>query len=133
MDWTVEQALHQFLDLSRSAFSKRELLRYPVFKDVAQLFCSYRYKSDGIDDALIKAFGNDPLFGQRRTALEDRVKVGVVAGIRGDHRPYLFANYNRNRNPQDEGMIKCYLKHDSGKRMAVGCLVVRKHCSRHED
>lgn len=96
MDWSVETAITKFKSLSNEAFSSRQLLAVPGFKNVAQIFCSYRYESAGIENALVHAFGRDPLFGQVKKALSERVKVGVVAAVRENNRPYLFSNYSRN-------------------------------------
>lgn len=122
MGWSVDKALHEFVKLSDSAFSRRELLEFPGFRDIAQLFCSFRYKSGGIERALIRAFGKDLLFGQRKVAFEHRVKVGVVAGIQGDHRPYIFANYNR--NPRDKGTIYPLSLAATSHRRSASYLVV---------
>lgn len=96
MGWTVPKAQQVFEELSSTAFSPRELLRVPVFKNMAQFFCSYRYKTDGIEGGLKKALGNGLLFGQELKAKADLVKAGVVAGMPGSKRPYLMANYSRN-------------------------------------
>jgi hypothetical protein len=96
MNWTVAEAMKQFKSLVSTAFSNRELLAVPGFKNVAQIFCSYRYKTDGIEGALKRAFGLHPLYGQIATADSEPVKVGVVAASDVDKRPYLFANYSRN-------------------------------------
>lgn len=95
-NWSVTLARHRFHYLATTAFSRRDLLETPVFRNAARLFCSYLYKSEGIERALTNAFGRGPLFGQRGARAEDKVKVGVVACIEGDRKPYLFANYNRN-------------------------------------
>jgi hypothetical protein len=96
MNWTIEEAQRKFKSLANESFSSRELLKVPVFKNVAQIFCSFRYKSDGIDGALQKAFSTDPLFGQTGTAVSDHAKVGVVASMQATSKPYLFTNYSRN-------------------------------------
>jgi hypothetical protein len=95
-DWNVDGATAHFMNLSNEAFHPRGLLKVPGFKDVAQMFCSYRYSSEGIENALQRAFGKGPLYGQRRDAIADPVKVGVVAAITANNRPYIFANYSRN-------------------------------------
>ena len=96
MDWSVKDATRKFKNLSHKAFSARKVLAMPGFKNVAQIFCSYRYESADIENALLHAFGTDPLFGQVKQAMSERVKVGVVAAVRENNRPYLFANYSRN-------------------------------------
>ncbi|QDS72494.1 hypothetical protein FKW77_010061 [Venturia effusa] len=101
MEWSVEAAILKFKDLSHEAFSSRQLLSVPGFKNVAQVFCSYRYESAGIQRALKSAFGLDPLFGQAEGAKCERVKVGVVAAVRENSRPYLFSNYSRNPTDSD--------------------------------
>lgn len=95
MDWKIDEARDKFISLVQRAFASRELLTVPVFKNFAQLFCSFRYKSDGINGALQTAYGSTPLFGQTEGD-SDRVKVGVVASKRSPiSKPYLFANYSR--------------------------------------
>jgi patatin-like phospholipase/acyl hydrolase len=95
-NWTLEDALVHFKDLSKEAFEPRRLLRVPVFKNTAQIFCSYRYDSEGIRSALKTAFGSSPLFGHDKDAIGDVTKVGVVAAVQSKNRPVLFANYTRN-------------------------------------
>jgi hypothetical protein len=92
----VNEAIASFMNLSNSAFHPRRLLKVPGFKDVAQMFCAYRYDSRGIEEALRGVFGKDQLYGQSYDAIGDRVKVGVVAGSTSNVRPYLFSNYSRN-------------------------------------
>ena len=100
MNWSVGYAINQFLKFREQAFSHRQLLRVPTFKDVAQLFCSFRYQNGGIESALKRAFGRGPPFGQPKRAQGDRVKVGVVVGIPGERQPYLFTNYTRTSTGQ---------------------------------
>ena len=99
MDWSVDYNPKKFKKLCRDAFSPRQLLKIPLFRNTAQLFCSYRYESEGIERTLRRTFGPGHLFGQSvdpSHLQENRVKTGVVAGIPGGRRPYLFANYSRN-------------------------------------
>jgi hypothetical protein len=109
MDWTVDDAISKFVELSKEAFSPRRLLRVPGFKNAAQMFCSYRYESSGIEHALQKAFGTSHLFGQRKKATADQVKVGVIAAEQSSSKPYLFTNYARNHTPgKRSGMTSSY-------------------------
>jgi hypothetical protein len=62
---------------------------------VAQLFCSFRYKTSGIETALQDAFGHGPLFGVSGNG-NNQIKVGVVAATGESQKPYLFSNYSRN-------------------------------------
>jgi len=101
MNWTLPEAITQFKSLVSTAFSSRQLLAVPGFKNVAQVFCSYRYETGGIEGALRKAFGNHPLYGQTATAVAEPVRVGVVAASDADRRPYLFANYSRNPSERE--------------------------------
>ena len=105
MDWSVDYALDKFKELSHAAFSPRQLLRNSLFKNTAQLFCSYRYESEGIEWALRQAFGTGQLFGQSVDSdhlQENKEKTGVVAGMPGGRRPFLFANYSRNATGKGE-------------------------------
>lgn len=99
MNWSVERAMHEFEKLSNLAFSKRQWLKVPVFRHGAQLLYSHRFMSEGIDGALQKAFSQGYLFGDSYSSVE-KVKVGVVAGVPGGRRPYLFSNYSRNSTGQ---------------------------------
>jgi hypothetical protein len=96
MDWSVEHAITEFETLSNLAFSKRQWLKVPPFRHTAQLLYSHRFKSEGIDGALQKGFGEGLLYGFNKSSSSDKVKVGVVAGVSGVRRPYLFSNYTRN-------------------------------------
>ncbi|KAK3358353.1 hypothetical protein B0T24DRAFT_685617 [Lasiosphaeria ovina] len=63
-------------------------------------FCTFKYRSDGINNALEEAFGRDSyLFGHGRTSSftrsGDSVKVGVVSCLEGRSQPCLIANHNR--------------------------------------
>jgi hypothetical protein len=106
MNWTILEATTNFESLVSTAFSKRELLTVPGFRNVAQVFCSWRYKTDGIEGALREAFGEDPLYGQTATAVAEPVRVGVVAASDADRRPYLFANYSRNPSESEYFQIR---------------------------
>ncbi|KAK5662367.1 hypothetical protein OQA88_8277 [Cercophora sp. LCS_1] len=101
MGWTPAEASVEFRKLAYQAFTKKFRLRIPVFKYVAEYFCTFRYQSTGIENALKSAFGiHAYLFGQQTQALSqnqgDVVKVGVVSCIEGRDQPCLIANYNRN-------------------------------------
>jgi hypothetical protein len=94
-NWSIDTAITEFERLSEVAFSKRIGLKLPMFRHTAQLLYSYRYKSEGIESALQQAFGQGPLFGHDKASSPDTVKVGVVAGVLGERRPYIFTNYSR--------------------------------------
>lgn len=96
MDWSVDDAIREFIRLGEEAFAKRYFLKLPVFKSPAQLLYSYRYTSEGINSALQNAFGTGRLFGYNESTRLDRVMVGVVSSARSSTQPYLFTNYSRN-------------------------------------
>jgi hypothetical protein len=96
MDWSVAKAITEFESLSHQAFSKRYWLKVPMFRHTAQLLYSHRFKSEGIEGALKRAFGQGLLYGFNEASSSDKVKVGVVAGVSGVRRPFLFSNYSRN-------------------------------------
>lgn len=101
MGWTPAQASAEFRKLAQQAFTKKLRLRIPLFKYVAEYFCTFRYRSSGIEEALKSAFGSHAyLFGQPKqtasTNRGDEVKVGVVSCMEGRDQPCLIANYNRN-------------------------------------
>jgi len=100
---TMDYAIRKFHSLSERAFSPRGLLKVSVLKPAMSLFYSFLYTSEGIETALKKEFGSEPLFGtpgnlaQRGDEFEggDRVKVGVVTNVPGERWPRLLANYSR--------------------------------------
>lgn len=100
MGWSPEEAAKEFRKLAHQAFTKKLRLRIPVIKLVADYFCTFRYQSTGIENALKAAFGNAFLFGQSKRDTSpyrgDDVKVGVVSCMEGRNQPCLIANYNRN-------------------------------------
>lgn len=100
MNWSIENAIWEFENLSCQAFDKRQWLKIPGFRHTAQILYSHRFKSTGIESALQTAFGQDPLFGFSKGLSSDMVKVGVVAGVPGGRRPYLFTNYSRDSTGQ---------------------------------
>ncbi|KAH7382108.1 hypothetical protein BKA64DRAFT_713345 [Cadophora sp. MPI-SDFR-AT-0126] len=95
-DWSVDKAITEFENLSHEAFSKRQWLKVPMFRHTAQLLYSHRFKSEGINSALQKAFGQELLFGFNESSSSDKVKVGVISGVSGIRRSFLFSNYSRN-------------------------------------
>ncbi|KAF4447081.1 hypothetical protein F53441_9380 [Fusarium austroafricanum] len=96
--WPLNEAIDQFSNLAKDAFALRTVLAIPGFFDIAKPFCSFRYKSSGINKALQAAFGDDHLFGQAKDDKQpgDQVKVGVVTCLDGQKHPCLLANYSRN-------------------------------------
>ena len=101
MGWPIERAIKEFARLSNQAFSRRDWLGIPIYRNPAQLLFSYRFRSDPINPALQEAFGQGLLFGPSESITSDKVKVGVLAAIPGGRRPYLFANYSRNPTGQN--------------------------------
>jgi hypothetical protein len=110
MDWPVDKAITEFENLSHQAFSKRFWLKVPMFRHTAQLLYSHRFNSEGIEGALKQAFGQGLLYGFNKASSSDKVKVGVVAGVPGIRRPFLFSNYSRNSTGR--GMF-CIISTDS--------------------
>ena len=109
MDWSVDRAIAEFENLGHKAFSKRQWLEVPMFRHTAQLLYSHRFKSEGIESALQEAFGQGLLFGFNESSSSDKVKVGVVAGVTGIRRPFLFSNYSRNSTGKGTHFIRQYL------------------------
>ncbi|KAM7186229.1 hypothetical protein V8F33_011927 [Rhypophila sp. PSN 637] len=120
MGWTPAQASVEFRKLAHQAFTKKLRLRIPVVKYVAEYFCTFRYQSTGIENALKEAFGSHQyLFGQSPEAGSpssrgDDVKVGVVSCIEGRDQPCLIANYNR--NPMQGSKNADYLQREENQR-----------------
>ena len=100
MGWSPKDAAKKFSKLAQQAFTKKLRLRIPVVKYFVEYFCTFRYQSTGIENALKAAFGDAFLFGQSKRDTSsyrgDDVKVGVVSCIEGRDQPCLIANYNRN-------------------------------------
>lgn len=99
MGWSVQKAIVEFQRLSGRAFSDH--IGIPMFRHTAQLLYSHRYAGEGLDLALQTAFGDGLLFGSKDTPASEKVKVGVLAGVPGGRRPYLFTNYSRNHTGQN--------------------------------
>jgi hypothetical protein len=81
MDWSIDEAISKFKTLSKDAFQKRKWFKYTILRYIAPLMYPDKYKSEGIERALHKAFGDGPLFGHEsyaRSSKADRVRVGVV-------------------------------------------------------
>lgn len=123
MDWSVEKAITEFENLSHEAFSKRQWLKVPMFRHTAQLLYSHRFKSEGIDGALQKAFGQGLLFGFNESSSSDKVKVGVVAGVTGIRRPFLFTNYSRNSTGRG---IYAHLRYVLDANISLKILIISK-------
>ncbi|KAF5534140.1 calcium-independent phospholipase A2, partial [Fusarium phyllophilum] len=96
--WPLGDAIEQFCSLAKKAFLPRKLLTIPGLSKVTKPWCSFKYKSAGVNTALTSAFGEDYLFGQTTDDKEpgDQVKVGVVTCLDGQKHPCLLANYSRN-------------------------------------
>ena len=115
MGWTVSDCTATFRHLLHEAFSLREALQHLLitpFRNVAQIFCSFRYKSNGIERALTNAFDRGPLFGRSATTSPDLVNVAVVATKQENFKYVLITNYNRN---QTEGNKLAHIKWIQGR------------------
>jgi hypothetical protein len=105
MGWSLGEVIRRFSTLSKKAFTKRRSLDKPAISWLFQPFCTFRYQSDGINQALQTAFGDGFLFGQTKSNPEeheaccDMVKMGVVSCLEGRCQPCLITNYNRNPKP----------------------------------
>jgi len=101
--WSPDNAKRLFRDLIVDAFTKRRRLKIPAISRVVEPFCTFKYQSIGIDNALQDAFGGgEYLFGQSTMPTAsgaDIVKVGVVSCLEGQNQPCLIANYGRNPRP----------------------------------
>jgi hypothetical protein len=101
MDWSIDEAISKFKTLSKDAFQKRKWFKYTILRYIAPLMYPDKYKSEGIERALHKAFGDGPLFGHEsyaRSSKADRVRVGVVACTRDGRELFLFSNYARDKH-----------------------------------
>lgn len=107
MGWSIEKATGEFERLSARAFTERDFIGIPIFRHSAQLLFSHRYKDDGLNTALKTAFGEGLLFGPNKSTTSEKVKVGVLAGVPGGRRPYLFTNYSRNpTGPSSDYLVR---------------------------
>ncbi|KAI5921413.1 hypothetical protein F4810DRAFT_712454 [Camillea tinctor] len=97
--WSPKHGIRQFERFASMAFTKRRGLKVPLIGKMSEPFCTFKYRTAGIEDALKSAFGNEFLFGQGRSDTNSRgdsAKVGVVSCLEGRNQPSLIANYNRN-------------------------------------
>ena len=101
MGWSVEKAISEFERLSAQAFAESDHRGIPKFRHSTQLLYSHRYKGEGLNGALQRAFGQGLLFGSSKSSTSEKVKVGVLAAVPGGRRPYLFTNYSRNSARQE--------------------------------
>ncbi|KAF7557012.1 hypothetical protein G7Z17_g1022 [Cylindrodendrum hubeiense] len=103
--WDPKKSISTFQKLAHSAFSLRMRLGTPVIKSLVQPFCSYRYTSASVEQALKQHFGKEPyLFGPSTESnkREDWVKVGVVTCLQSKNDPSLIANYSRDPSGNSE-------------------------------
>jgi hypothetical protein len=104
--------MKMFKSLVTQAFTPRFGANTPVFKHLAQLFYSYRYRTEDIEKALKEAFGSSPqalLFGSTYATKQDTAKVGVVSMSGEDqNKAHLLANYSREWSfLSSAGMYRC--------------------------
>ena len=93
--WTVNQCVTQFVTLCDQAFTPREL------GHVATLHHGSKYKTTPLRNALRKAFGEDLLYGGRRTAhLSYTTQVAVTATSGTGETGLVLANYSRHGESQ---------------------------------
>ncbi len=96
MNWSVDETVKHFKELIKDAFCPRAIMKYPGLRGSAQIFCQFRYKTEGIVTSLQKSVGKSLLFGHAEGATGDLAKVGVVAAYPSIPKPLLFTNYSRN-------------------------------------
>ena len=101
----MQRAINEFERLSKKAFSKNESTGIPIFRNLAQLVYSHRYKGEALNNALQEAFGQELLFGSNQSFNSDKVKVGVLAAVPGGRRPCLFTNYSRTTTGRDSDYL----------------------------
>ncbi|KAF8538268.1 acyl transferase/acyl hydrolase/lysophospholipase, partial [Trichophaea hybrida] len=100
--WTTEECRRKFVALAKKVFDPRPGMGIKGVRDVLKYAYNYIYRTEGVENAYKKAFGDDDiLFGSPNPT---RVKVAVTAveRRRGGLVTYLLTNYNR---PLSSSMI----------------------------
>ncbi|KAI1846078.1 hypothetical protein JX266_007887 [Neoarthrinium moseri] len=94
-NWSVEECIKRFKELSSDAFSPRELTGVPFFENLATFYHGSIYKTKPFERGLKMVFQDQPLFGGATSQREMPTKVAVAGTTALDQKSVIFANYNR--------------------------------------
>lgn len=91
----MEHCTNLFKKFAQEAFTERRGVGWPAYGTLVEARHHSRYVTRGIENALRDAFGEDIIFGGKKTAENsNRIKVAVTT-TSSNGKPYLIANYNR--------------------------------------
>lgn len=99
-NWSVEECIKRFKELSSDAFSPRELTGIPMLENLAVFYHGSIYKTRPFERGLKMMFQEQPLFGGTTSQRETPTKVAVLGTTSLDQRSVVFANYNRQDQPE---------------------------------
>ncbi|KAI5805973.1 hypothetical protein EDC01DRAFT_609926 [Geopyxis carbonaria] len=109
---SASNCIEEFKTLSRKAFTKRKGVTWRGgIGTLIEAKHHSIYKSRGLENALKKVFGEDPIFGKKSGP--NPLKVGVSATSSNNHHPFLLANYNRTE--PEHRMPYTFFRQDSSK------------------
>lgn len=95
-NWSVEECIKRFKELSSDAYSPRELTGVPMLENLAVFYHGSIYKTRPFERGLKMMFQDQPLFGGAMTGQrETPTKVAVLGTTALEQRSVVFANYNR--------------------------------------
>lgn len=95
-DWTLDEAIEQFMELCKDAFTPREFAGIPGFDHAARINHGSKYKTRPLYKALRHALGEDLLFGGVKSDMSDcGVKVAVTSTDEGGKKAIVISNYSR--------------------------------------
>jgi hypothetical protein len=117
-NWSVEECIKRFKELSSDAYSPRELTGVPIVENLAVFYHGSIYKTRPFERGLKMMFQEQPLFGGTNCQRETPTKVAVLGTTSLEQRSVVFANYNR-QDLSDES--------ESPRCMATGSWA-HKHC-----
>ncbi|KAK9426461.1 hypothetical protein SUNI508_02902 [Seiridium unicorne] len=100
-NWSVEECIKRFKELSSDAFSPRELTGVPMLENLAVFYHGSIYKTRPFERGLKMMFQDQPLFGGANSQRETPTKVAVLSTTSLDQRSVVFANYNRQDRPDE--------------------------------
>ncbi|KAK5051360.1 hypothetical protein LTR84_003012 [Exophiala bonariae] len=101
----VSEATAMFKGFATAAFTPRPGVDIPIIGKWIMMKYQSRYLTDGLENSLRPAFGDDLLFGGRRTASLSKCKVAVTTTDTNDDARVL-ANYNRKQRTESLHMFQ---------------------------
>lgn len=96
-NWSLDEAIEQFMDLCNEAFTPREFAGIPGFDHAARINHGSKYKTRPLHKALREALGEGLLFGGVKNEMpECDVKVAVTSTDETGKKAIVISNYSRN-------------------------------------